>query len=139
MIAGSILQDNQFKFRDSTTGNKLFIVLNDGSCGQYVVVKTTSKQHKRGAVQGCQNSDTFPNFFLPKGSAWFKGNTWICLDEFYSYKASELLTGKFSGHITVLSYLPTNILKELLECSIDSPDIEFDQQDILEKTLEGLT
>lgn len=138
MIAGTILQDNQFKFRDKTTGNKLFIVLNDGTCGQYIAVKTTSKQHGRGVVYGCQNADIFANFFLPKSATWFKENTWVCLDEFYSYKTSELLTGKFAGRITALSNLPVSILKELLKCAIDSPDIEFDQQDILIKTLNNL-
>jgi len=138
VIAGTILQDKQFKFKDGTIGNKLVIVLNDGTCGYYIVVKTTSKQHGRPTKYGCHNTHNYPNFFLSIGKSWFKENTWVSLEEFYSYKTYELLTGKFSGRITQQSQLPIDVLKELLKCAIDAPDIEFDQQDILTNILNNL-
>jgi hypothetical protein len=42
MTHGTILHDPEFRFKDGEIGNKLFIVLNDGSAGFYVTVRTTT-------------------------------------------------------------------------------------------------
>jgi hypothetical protein len=42
MTPGSVLFDESFKFKDGKTGNKLFIILNEGRDGTYFGVKTTS-------------------------------------------------------------------------------------------------
>jgi len=67
MIPGTILCDDEFKFSDGTTGQKLLIVLNDGQSGTYIVIKTTSNGNFKGTTYGCQSSDRYPNFFCPKG------------------------------------------------------------------------
>lgn len=64
MNVGDVFFDSQFAFHDGQTGEKLFVVLGYGD-GVYVVAKTTSKQHGRGTVFGCQD-DRFYNFYLPK-------------------------------------------------------------------------
>ena len=56
MIPGTILCDDEFTFSDGSTGKKLLIVLNDGSDGVYIVVKTTSKSDFKGNDYGCQSS-----------------------------------------------------------------------------------
>jgi hypothetical protein len=63
--------DEDFQFHDGQTGEKLFLVL--GTVGAAsLVAKTTSKQHGRGLVFGCQPKDRFHNFYLPPGSCYFK-------------------------------------------------------------------
>jgi hypothetical protein len=87
---GSVFFDEAFTFHDGESGEKLFVVL--GSAGNTgVVAKTTSQQHGRGTVFGCQPTDRFHNFFLPPGSCYLKKTTWVCLDEFYELNLIETL------------------------------------------------
>ena len=79
MTPGTILFDRNFRFKDGTTGNKLFLSLNDGGNGVYVCVKTTSNGHRYNSIAGCQALDRFPNFFVPKHASCLEENTWIQL------------------------------------------------------------
>ena len=47
-----------------------------------VVVKTTSRQYGRNSF-GCQPKDRFHNFYIPNGSSYIRGSTWVCLKELY--------------------------------------------------------
>jgi hypothetical protein len=68
MNPGTLVFDDEFEFSDGSIGEKILVVLNDGSAGFYVTVKTTSKSSHKGITYGCQSSDRYPNFFLPVGS-----------------------------------------------------------------------
>jgi hypothetical protein len=95
---GSIFFDEDFQFHDGQTGEKLFLVL--GTLGSVsLVAKTTSKQHGRGLVFGCQPKDRFHNFYLPPRSCYLKASTWICLDEFYELEHKVMLQKRFNGKV----------------------------------------
>ena len=127
MTPGTILCDDEFLFSNGSTGKKLLIVLNDGENGSYIVIKTTSKSDFKGTDYGCQSTDRYPNFFCPKGSCCLKHDTWIQLDQFFEFKAHELLARHFTGKIKRIGILPDQILKELLDCAIGCQDITSDQ------------
>lgn len=94
MTPGNILHDKSFQFKDGEIGNKLLIVLNDGTNYPYIIVKTTSKQKTKGKDEGCQLNDKPPNFFLPKGSCSFELDTWAELIEFYEFDVNQVFTKK---------------------------------------------
>jgi len=50
-------------------------------------------------------------------------NTWICLDDFYEFDATELLQGSFSGRIQHIGDLPSSMLLALISCALQSDDI----------------
>lgn len=77
MNPGTIIFDNDFIFSDGSKGKKILVILNDGSEGFYIVVKTTSKSAFKGINYGCQATDRYPDFFLPEGSCCLNDNTWI--------------------------------------------------------------
>ena len=135
MTPGSILCDNEFKYRDGTIGKKILIVFNDGTTGYYIVVKTTSKAHYKGITLGCQLTDRYPNFFLPKGSTCLKLDTWVMLDQFFDLTAHKLLTKSFSGQINRIGLLPDDIFLDLIKCAIDCDDITLEQKDIIKNYL----
>jgi hypothetical protein len=85
-----LVYDN-FRFSDGTTGKKILVILNDGSVGYYIVVKTTSQNTHKSSNEGCQTQDRYPNFFLPQNSCCLKKETWIGLDEFFELTTAELL------------------------------------------------
>ena len=138
MTPGTILCDDEFLFSNGTTGKKLLVVLNDGECGSYITIKTTSKSDYKGNDYGCQSDDRYPNFFCPKGTCCLKQNTWIQLDQFFEFKSHELIARHFSGKIKRIGILPDKILVELLDCAINCQDITEKQAKDLKDTVAAL-
>lgn len=136
MNVGDVFFDTQFDFKDGQAGEKLFVVLGCGD-GVYVVAKTTSKQHGRGTVFGCQN-DRFYNFYLPKQSCCLKRSTWVCLDELYEFSATEVLQKHFSGRINRICELPNDITYQIQTCACQSLDISNAQAEIINRSLKVL-
>jgi hypothetical protein len=134
MNPGEVYFDRSFAFHDGTTGEKLFVVLGTAN-GVSVVAKTTSKQHGRGTVYGCQPKDRFHNFFLPLNSCYLKGNTWVCLHEFYELNISKVAQKRFSGEVNHICSLEDRILREIQECAIQSKDISFFQENAVKACL----
>lgn len=133
MNPGSVFFDEDFAFHDGETGEKLFIVLGTMN-GKSVVAKTTSQQHGRGTVFGCQN-DRFYNFFLPPRSTHLRGSTWVCLEEFYEYDHRVALQKRFDGKIKPVCIILDTILRQIQNCAAISYDISTDQLRILQACL----
>ncbi len=131
MTPGTLCEDSQFMFSDGSIGKKILVVLNDGSTGYYIIIKTTSRDTYKGISYGCQSSDRYPNFFLPKGCCCLHKDTWVMLDQFFEFKAYELLAKHFSGQMRRIGVLPDQIVKELLDCAINCDDVTTLQADVL--------
>jgi hypothetical protein len=123
MTAGSVICDSHYEYEDGTTGQKLLIILNDGTSGSYLVLKTTSEKRFKGHKHGCQSADYYPNFYLANGSCCLKGESWVLLkiDEF---DLNHFLQGTLSGRMWVIGTLGIEILNALWDCEINHEDIE---------------
>jgi len=64
MTPGTLLVYDNFRFSDGTTGKKILVILNDGSVGYYIVVKTTSKNTHKSSNEGCQTQERYPNLVV---------------------------------------------------------------------------
>lgn len=130
MIPGAVYFDTDFHFHDGEDGEKLFVVL--GSRNSITVVaKTTSQQNGRGTSFGCQPDDRFHNFYLPKRCCYLKKCTWVCLDEFYEFTATQLLQKRFNGIVRHICDLPSEMIPQLQKCAIESLDISHFQEEII--------
>lgn len=134
MNPGSIFFDQDFRFADGETGEKLFVVLGSKDA-LYVVVKTTTKQHGRGLDYGCQPRDRFYNFFLPTGCCYLKSSSWVCLNEFYELKQNSVLQKKFSGSVRHICNLDDTITRALQECALNSLDISNFQAEAIQDSI----
>lgn len=134
MIVGSIFFDTDFHFHDGDIGEKLFLILGLDS-GVVLVAKTTSQPYGKGIIFGCQPSDRFHNFYLPVNSSYLTKNTWICLDEFYELKNSDLLKKHFSGHVKHICNLTDEITLKVQQCALESDDITGKQSVIIQSSL----
>jgi hypothetical protein len=128
MTPGTILFDKDFKFFDGESAPKL-LVLNDGGCGYYVVVKLTSQRHEKSVVAGCQPRDRFQNFYLPQGSCGLSKSSWVMLYEFYEFDPHDL------AHLKVIGNLNEPTTKTLLVCAIESLDISDRHAQMLDECL----
>jgi hypothetical protein len=138
MTPGTIIIDNEFEYSDKTTGKKILVVLNDGTSGSYIVIKTTSQDKYKGITFGCQSSDRYPNFFLPKGSCCLNKDTWVMLDQFFEFRMHEVVSHHFSGRMNNIGLLAPDVVKILLKCAIECDDISVAHANLLEKMLAAL-
>lgn len=134
MNPGSIFFDKDFVFHDGKSGQKLFVVLGS-STGVSVVAKTTSKIYGKGIVYGCQPDDRFHNFYLPVNTCHLKTNTWVCLNEFYEFKQSDMLQKRFNGIVNPICDLAEDIAKQVQDCALLSDDISGKQIEIVKSSL----
>lgn len=126
MNPGSVFFDEEFAFHDGESGEKLFVVL--GTVDHIsVVAKTTSQQHGRGTVFGCQPKDRFHNFYLPPKSSYLKGSTWVCLNEFYDLEAKKVLKKHYDGKIKHICDLVPAFIRAIQDCALVSDDISAAQ------------
>jgi hypothetical protein len=138
MQAGSVLLDSKFEFSDGTTGQKIFVVLTDITDDEVIVVKTTSNSIHKCNIFGCNHDDRYPNFFLPLSSCHFVMNTWIMLDEYFSFSATDLVQKISDIEIEQKFVMSEKNFTLLLECCIDSEDISGNQAIILQRTLDRI-
>ena len=80
---GSVFVQEDFKFRDETTGKKILVLLNRPTGNDpYVVVKTTSQQHSKPKTSGCIQK-YHQAFFIAAKRPFFHKDTWIQLDDLF--------------------------------------------------------
>src|ERR671919_2596466 len=130
MTPGTLFFDTKFIFHDGERGKKILVVLGRKD-GITVVVKTTSKGHRYRLDFGCQADARFLCYYLTPSSCCLDKPTWVCLDEFYNFKDSDLLQRHFSGQINRIGMLPDDLTVDLLKCALASEDITGRQEDIV--------
>lgn len=135
MTPGTLFFDRHFRFYDGEEGQKILIALGTAH-GVTVVVKTTSQSRRFRNDFGCQTDHRFPNFHLVKGCCCLSKPTWVCLDEYYEFKDSELLQRHFSGDIDRIGLLTDEITIALMECALQSEDISPRQTHIVQTALD---
>ncbi|MCP5195528.1 MAG: hypothetical protein H6974_01835 [Gammaproteobacteria bacterium] len=136
MTPGTLFFDRHFRFHDGEEGQKILIALGTAH-GVTIVVKTTSQSRRFRNNFGCQADHRFPNFHLVKGCCCLSKPTWACLDEYYEFKDSELLQRHFSGDISRIGLLPDEIVIALLQCALQSEDINLRQTSIMQIALDA--
>lgn len=136
MTPGTLFFDRHFRFYDGEEGQKILIALGTAH-GVTMVVKTTSQGRRFRNAFGCQADHRFPNFHLVKGCCCLSKPTWVCLDEYYEFKDSELLQKHFSGDINRIGLLTDPITVAVMECALQSEDISPRQTRIVQTALDA--
>lgn len=135
MTPGTLFFDSSFAFHDGEIGKKIFVVLGTSS-GITIVAKTTSNGKNYLNDFGCQENHRFPNFHLVQNCCCLSKPTWVCLDEFYELKDTDLLQRHFNGQVNRIGELPKEITIKLLTCTLNSQDISYKQSDITKDALQ---
>lgn len=136
MTPGTLFFDRHFRFYDGEEGQKILVALGTAH-GVTMVVKTTSQGRRFRNDFGCQADHRFPNFHLVKGCCCLSKPTWVCLDEYYEFKDSDLLQKHFSGDINCIGLLTDPITVAVMECALQSEDISPRQTRIVQTALDA--
>ena len=134
MNTGTVVFDANFEFSDKTIGQKILVVLNDGTEGIFVVLKTTSQSKHKGVNNGCQTTDRYPNFFVAQGQCFLHKDTWIMLDQFFEFDCSDFM----AKGLRTIGQLPVTIIKDLLDCAMNCDDITPTQENLLRQVRASL-
>ncbi|MGH9906190.1 MAG: hypothetical protein ACRD8U_11500 [Pyrinomonadaceae bacterium] len=135
MTPGTLFFHKNFRFHDGAEGEKILVALGTAQAVT-LVVKTTAQGRRYRNDYGCQAKHRFPNFHLPLSCCCLSKPTWICLNEYYEFKDSELLQCHFSGDVNRMGELPDDIAISVMQCAIESEDISRRQADIVKTALE---
>ena len=68
---------------------------------------------------------------MPPKTCYLKGETWVCLDEFYEFSYRKALKKKFDGVIKPVCTILDPILRRIQDCARNSDDISDDQHMII--------
>lgn len=136
MTPDTLFFDRHFRFHDGEEGQKILIALGTAQ-GVTLVVKTTSQSSRFRNDFGCQVDHRHPNFHLIKGCCCLSKPTWVCLDEYYEFKDSELLQRHFSGDVSRIGLLTDEMTTMLMECALQSVDVSDYQRNILQNALDN--
>lgn len=128
---GTILHCQNYQFDDGETRDKYLIVLNDGSCGYYLYVETTSKMHDKGIIFGCQPNDRQPNFFLLPHCGYFQLNTWIMFNHFKKRSLEYFHGCLVNKTMTRKRIFNKEMARQIIDCATDSDDIENADRNVL--------
>ena len=120
MTPGSILSDDAFLLSDGSTKQKFLVLLNDGECGWYVAVTTTSRGERYSHTTGCHVSH-YSSFHLPEGCCWLDRDSWVQLHEFHEFTAAEFLGA--GNRFRVCADLSRVLRVELVQCALKSRDL----------------
>lgn len=136
MTPGTLVVDRRFRFQDGDEAKKILVTLGTAR-GLTLIAKTTSKGRRYLNDYGCQSRHRFPNFHLVKGCCCLTKPTWVCLDEFYEFRDSELVQRHFSGDVLRIGTLSDVITEELMACAMQSEDIAGYQASIVQFGLDA--
>ncbi len=115
---GQILYYRDYVFSDNTTGNKLFVVMNDSAdlTTPCLVLKTTSQSRRyEGSSKGC-NLDKKCFFTTCDWQKCFDSDTYIQLPQIIPIPASELIKEGLANKIDYLGSLTPDCFAQLKGC-----------------------
>lgn len=135
---GAILNDRNFEFPDGETGNKLFIILTDGSRGYYVVARTTTNDNDRSKIKGCNLDDRRPGYFIPQNESIFDDDTWICLNYLTDFNKAELDRHLTKKEIKQVSRVTGDLFADIIHCAAIADDTTKEQEEYLFSMLENI-
>lgn len=139
MNCGTVLYDKRYQFPNGQIIDKLLIVLCEFGT-DHLVLTTTSQPANRKAIHGCQIKNKPPTFFLPKGSCWFDKDTWVELHIVSELPSVIYNQKKIDGTVVEHgSALSVELMKQILDCVLQSEFIDSYYLDHLNKVRDNLT
>ncbi len=120
---GNIYFYPDFTFHDGDKSNKLIILLTKSTCQNkmFVFCITTSQQKFRCKSYGCNRFKAY--FFIPEEKDIFKKDTWLLLDDLYSFKPEKIKCEEFEKKVRIIGKLKKGNLSALIGCIKKIDDI----------------
>ena len=116
MLRGAVYLHSNFQFKDSFSGVKYIVLLNNPSSDiPPLFVKVTSKQKGKPAQTGCL--EHYKLYFLPAGSTCFPLDTWVQLYEIYEMPDIER-----DPKAKQFGSLADSLVAEIVKCLLYSCD-----------------
>jgi hypothetical protein len=121
--AGEVYSYPDYVFPDGDEALKYVILLGQIPGGDWILGRTTSRQHGRPTNPQCNHSDHYPSFYLGPVPAIFPAPTWVVLDRLDDHDELELNRRLAAGTIQLIGSLTFAVLCDLLSCARGAEDV----------------
>jgi|SRR5450830_830873 len=122
MKPGTVLLHRDFVFADGSSADKYLLILARTEA-LLLVAKTTSKGSRYRNDHGCQAGNHYPAFLLTLGCCFFPRGTWVCLNEFYELRTSQVTSKMVGGVIYKAGELHDELTRDVQACAAGCDDI----------------
>jgi hypothetical protein len=123
MNQGTIVHFSKFELQGGKVKPKYFLVLNDPTfCDYLILCMTTKQQRKRDAIPGCDTDAEY--FFLPEGITKFPLDTWLVFSRCYKYSTDKIQTLIDKNICQPKWSIDKELFKNVFRCALRSDDIE---------------
>lgn len=138
LAPGDVIYFPSYVFPDGETRDKFVVLLALTKGRDWVLARTTSRQHSRPTNPSCFHGDPYPGYHIGMLPGVFKKPTWVVLDRFDDFEEVGLLKLLAKKEVSKVGSLRPNILISLLECCAGSNDINLSQERTLRDLLPSL-
>ena len=120
--AGEVYHYPAYRFPDGDQDDKFVVLLGQIPGGDWILGRTTSRQHGRPTVPPCNQASGYPSFYIGPLQGVFPRPTWIALDRFDDHDQVDLETKITCGEVTLIGNLPLPVLCAVLACARGADD-----------------
>lgn len=120
--AGEVYHYPAYVFPDGEQDDKFVVLLGQIPGGDWILGRTTSRQHGRPTVPPCNQTSNYPSFYLGQLASIFSKPTWLCLDRLDDHDEADLEARVASGAVELVGVLPAQVLCAVLACARGADD-----------------
>lgn len=121
-VAGEVYHYPAYVFPDGEQEDKFVILLGQVPGGDWILGRTTSRQHGRPTVPPCNQATSYPSFYLGALQGLFTKPTWLVLDRLDDHDRQDLEAKIASGIVRPVGALPLPLLCAALACARGADD-----------------
>lgn len=135
---GDVYHFPDYVFPDGETRDKLVVLLALTRADDWVLARTTSRQHGRPADPPCYHGYPYSGFYLHRADGVLRLPSWVPLDRFDPADAQEFGRYVAENRVTRKGRLQIPLFIALLECCAQVEDLQRMQEEAIRDVLGGL-
>jgi hypothetical protein len=120
--AGEVYHYPAYVFPDGEQDDKFVILLGQIPGNDWILGRTTSRQHGRPVTPPCNQSNAYPSFYVGALQGVFHCPTWLALDRLDDHDQSDLAAKIQNGAVELIGSLPLALLCAALSCARGADD-----------------
>jgi hypothetical protein len=120
--AGEVYHYPDYVFPDGEQAHKYVVLLGQIPGGDWILCRSTSKQHGRPTDPRCNQSGIYPSYYLGTIQGIFPVATWLVLDRLDDHDEMDFNQKLALGAVTMVGTLSVDLLCQLLACARGADD-----------------
>lgn len=120
--AGEVYHYPAYVFPDGEQDDKYVVLLGQIPGDDWILARTTSRQHGRSTNPRCNQTGSYPSFYIGPLAGIFPKPTWLVLDRLDDHDEDVFTERITAGLIEFAGELPFELLCDALSCARGADD-----------------